>query len=293
MGRIAVLVAIVVLAMLPRPVMAGALAAEACALEAGSSHGVLRAVDGETLLLDDGQEVRLIGALAPKPDIPTAEDRDWPPAGEALRMLETIVADRTIALRYEGRRRDRYGRLLAQVFAAARDDAGVGRAGDGAIWIQERMIREGHARAYALAGNTGCIRALMEAEEAAREAKRGLWSRESYRVHSANDVSALLKLAGRFAIVEGRVAEVTRAQRLTYINFGADWRRDFTASLASAMVEKDSGGAARASRLAGKRIRVRGWIERRNGPMIELSSPDEIEVLDEIVAPDAEKKTPR
>ncbi len=34
--------------------------------------------------------------------------------------------------------------------------------------------------------------------------------------------------------------------------------------------------AAFVSGLAGKRVRVRGWIERRNGPMIVLGSLDEI-----------------
>ncbi|MCC7254072.1 thermonuclease family protein [Hyphomicrobium sp.] len=263
---------IVVLSSLLAPV------ADACAPEAGSSHGVLKVIDGETLLLDDGQEVRLIGALAPKPDVPSQDAADWPPAREARQALDTLVAGRSVQLRYEVRRRDRYGRMLAQVHVTRRDDASA----DDAVWLQERLIRDGHARAYALPGNAGCIGALMAAEAAARAARRGLWRRDAYRVRDADDVGALLKLAGRFAIVEGRVAEVTRAQRTTYVNFGADWRRDFTASLANTIVDRSDGGAARMSGLKGKTIRVRGWIERRNGPMIALSAPDEIEVLDEV-----------
>ena len=91
-------------------------------------------------------------------------------------------------------------------------------------------------------------------------------------------------MRGAFVLVEGRVAQATRAQRTVYINFGTDWRRDFTASLAGAVIDRVPDGAARLEALAGKRIRVRGWIERRNGPMIALSSLDEIEILD---APDS------
>src|SRR5688500_18451436 len=38
----------------------------ACELEAGPRRTVARVVDGETLALDDGSEVRLVGALAPR-----------------------------------------------------------------------------------------------------------------------------------------------------------------------------------------------------------------------------------
>lgn len=252
-----------------------AAASEACAPATGGTQGVARVADGETLLLDSGQEVRLIGALAPKADGLSAEGGDWPPAREAHRALEALVADRAVTLRTDGQQRDRYGRLLAQVTVGD---------GAGAIWLQDRLIRDGHARAYALPGNTACLGALLAAEAEARAARRGLWRRETYRVRSADDVDGLFKLTGRFAIVEGRVAQVARAQRTTYINFGADWRRDFTASLASAIVARSDGGEARIRGLAGKTVRVRGWIERRNGPMIVLSSLDEIEVLDDEAA---------
>lgn len=274
---------------------AAASASEACAPpETGTTHGVARVIDGETLLLDSGEDVRLIGALAPKPDAQPVETqdvrpRDWPPARDALAALEALVADRSVTLRTEGRQRDRYGRALAQVY--------VGRAGPDrtGVWVQESLIRNGHARAYALPGNAGCLSALLKMEAEARAAKRGLWQRETYRVRSAGEVDALLRLTGRFTLVEGRVAQVTRAQRTTYINFGADWRHDFTASLASAIIEQGDDGAKRVAALAGRSVRVRGWIERRNGPMIVLSSLDEIEVLDTAdgAAIEAESKTPR
>lgn len=245
-------------------VLSCALAGDApasCAPEGRSSHELVRVLDGETLLLDDGREVRLIGALPP------AHARD------AAQVLQELTANRSVVLRYEGRRQDRYGRVLAQVFAP-------GETGD-PVWIQERLVGGGYARAYALPGNTSCIATLLAAEETARSDRRGLWKSGVFHILQADDTRSLLTLSGHFAIVEGHVSSVSSTQRTTYLNFGPDWKRDFTASLSRGLVEAAQDGAARVSAFAGKRIRVRGWIERRNGPMVVLNSLDEIEVLDD------------
>ena len=64
-----------------------------------------------------------------------------------------------------------------------------------------------------------------------------------------------------------------------YLNFAGDWHSDFTISIA----RKDAAAFAAAgldpAALAGKR--VRGWLAWRNGPMIEATHPDQIELLAE------------
>lgn len=258
--------------------LASASPLQTCAPEAGDRHHVVRVIDGETVELDNGREVRLMGAMAPRPNALTVDVATWPPAREAARALETLVLNRAVALRYEGRRRDRYGRALAQLVLA--EENGDAQAG----WVQHRLVAAGYARAYALPGNTGCLRSLMATEQEARAARRGLWSGEHFRVHAATEVAALLRLVGRFVVVEGRVAGVTRTRRYTYVNFGADWRDDFTVSLRTSAVDRAEDGETRAQALEGRTVRARGWIERRNGPAIELSGLDEIEVLDEAPA---------
>lgn len=260
-----------------------AVASERCAPEAGTSHEAIRVLDGETVVIDDGREVRLIGALAPKPDTLLTAPDDWPPAREAARALEAMVLNRTVSLRYDGRRRDRYGRALAQLYVTGQN---------GTDWIQRALISQGHARAYALPGNTSCLGELVAAEAEARGASRGIWSREAYRSRAAADVDGLLKLTGRFVLVEGQVTQVTRVQKTTYINFGTDWRGDFTASIANAIADRGEGGAARLTALAGQQIRVRGWIERRNGPMIWLTSMEEIEKIGAPIEPPQANRDP-
>ena len=268
----------------------------ACAPEAGSIHHVARVIDGDTVLLDDGREVRLSGALAPRPDLSlgstddsgAGEDRgsgeDWPPATASRRALEALVADRQVTLRFTRRKADRYGRVLAQLSVA--QPISVTHP-TGETWVQQQMIREGQAWAYALPGDATCLTALIQAEAEARLARRGLWSDDRFPVHDAAETKRLLRLTGRFAIVEGTVRTAARTKETTYINFGDDWRQDFTASLPTAVVDRAGAEAAqRIGGLAARRIRVRGWIERRNGPMIVLSTLDEIEVLDGPVSGD-------
>lgn len=258
----------------------------ACAAEQGGTHRVAAVLDGETLRLDDGGEVRLIGALAPRP-----------PDGEAVRRaLADLVDGRSVLLRYAGRKRDRYGRALAQVVAqeaAPADAAGASGSGLSGRWVQQTLVRAGLARAYALPGSVACLRALMAAETEARVAKAGHWGNGAFTVRQAADVTTLGRRTGLFEVVEGKVHAAARTRELTYINFGRDWRRDFTAAIATGLVDR-ANALERLAALAGRKIRVRGWIERRNGPMIVLGALEEIEVVasDGTAQPLMEPETP-
>jgi hypothetical protein len=80
-------------------------------------------------------------------------------------------------------------------------------------------------------------------------------------------------------LVRGRVRAVARAQEFVYLNFGEDWRRDFTVRAAA----RDAAGFARQGldleQLAGQEVLVRGPLFEANGPMIELVHPAQIEVM--------------
>lgn len=251
-------------------ISAGPLAA-GCATETGPAHLVVHVLDGETLLLDSGQEVRLIGALPPQPHLSDNAEAPSPTVAAARRALEQLARERRVTLRFAGPREDRYGRLLAQVFVA-------GPQGD--VWVQQEMIAAGHARAYALPGSGACFSDLARAEETARRSGAGFWGDRRFELRKATETRSLLARSGGFEIVEGVVTGTARTKEMTYLNFGDRWRTDFTASIATSAVDKGK-AADRIRELAGRRVRVRGWIERRNGPMIVLSHPDEIEVVDE------------
>jgi endonuclease YncB( thermonuclease family) len=244
--------------------------AAACDLPAHETATVASVQDGETLKLTDGRVVRLIGTKAPAPPLGWRGDDPWPLVADARAALSRLASGAEIELRFGGRRTDRHGQLLAQVFVVR----------DGArLWLQGELVAKGLARVYSLADNTACVHELLASETEARDRRLGVWGSWAYRIQSADDLKRLDRLMHTYQLVEGKVVAVGQGAGRIYLNFAEDWRRDFTVSVA----RKDVGAFAAAGidlkGLAGKTIRARGWLQWRNGPMIEATHPEQIELL--------------
>jgi endonuclease YncB( thermonuclease family) len=245
-------------------------------LAPGPARTVTRVMDGETVALDDGSELRLIGALAPRAIDAGAEPGIWPTEIAAAEELRALLLGRTVELAFGGDRGDRYGRLQAHAFV---------RDGDDRHWVQGHLLEQGLARAYAVAGNRACAEALLAAERSALETRRGLWAEAAYQPKSADKVAELARVSGTFQVVEGRVAGVAQVRGMIYLNFAADWRRAFSVALLRNDRALLGAAAGNPKALEGRLVRVRGWIELRSGPSsaptIELSTAGLIELLDE------------
>jgi endonuclease YncB( thermonuclease family) len=243
-----------------------------CELQGGPTRAVVRVIDAETVQLDDNLEVRLIGALAPRsPDL-RPDAQPWPPEQRAIAALRDLVLGRSVKLAYAERRLDRYGRLLAHLF--------LDRGGE-RTWVQGTLLSSGHARAYGLPGSFACLPELLAHERVAREARTGLWSHAAYGTVRALRPRAILRQRNSYQIVEGRVVRVAPTKSRTYLNFGTDWRSDFTAGIDARLLRANPEWAKSLAGLQGRRIEVRGWIEYRNGPFINVEDPSQIESMDE------------
>jgi endonuclease YncB( thermonuclease family) len=106
-------------------------------------------IDGDSLELATGEEVRLFGIDSP--------ERDQPYADRARAELARLVQGKTVRL--EVRDRDGYGRIVARVFAGE-VDVNLALVREGAAWVYRKYSKD---------------KALLAAEENARRAKRGLW----------------------------------------------------------------------------------------------------------------------
>lgn len=243
-----------------------------CTLQAGATRSVVRILDAETVVLDDGEEVRLIGALAPRsPDLrPDAEP--WPPEQQATAALRDLVLGRSVELAASGRAKDRYGRRLAHLFL---DENGE------RVWVQGRLLAGGNARAYGLPGSFACARELLAHEAVARDKGLGLWANAAYAIRNASEARAVLRLRNTYQIVRGSVVRVKVTKARTYLDFGPDWRRDFSAGVEAKLLRAEPEWAKTLSGLAGKRVEVRGWIEYRGGPYIGIEDASQIAVVDE------------
>jgi len=236
------------------------------ALEPGGSAEVIAVIDGDTLVLDDGREVRLVGLQAPKLPLGRPGFEAWPLAAEAKAALAGLTLGRRVTLAYGGRRGDRYGRLLAHLFDA-----------ESGAWVQGALLAAGMARVYSFADNRARVAEMLALERAARAAGRGIWGDPFYAPRSAAEAGAHL---GGFELVEGRVLTAAAVRGTVYLNFGADWRSDFTVAIRRAARETFAAAGVDPLAYAGRLIRVRGWLKSYNGPMIEATHPEQIEVLE-------------
>ena len=244
--------------------------AASCASDGGVVHGIGgKALDGVTFELAGGGVVRLAGVIAPE---------SGSGAQAAREALDRLVAGSKLKLMTLGNDSDRYGRIVAQIFA---ENGPGGIAGDGPAWVQGEMVARGLLLALARGGSRGCAAALVKLEAAARASWRGIWRESGHGVKRAGDVEQLNRLADTFQIVEGRVLSVGRAGTRVYLNFGSRWSRDFTLVAASARLARFRAAGVDLETLAGRRVRVRGWLERRGGPMIEIEDPEQIELAEE------------
>jgi len=249
-------------------VSVAALACESLRMEPG---GIVTAVtDGDTVILDDGRVVRMIGTQAPKLPLDRPDFDTWPLAPDAKAALEALALDKPVRLGFGGETVDRYGRTLAHVFIAGPD---------GEVWAQQAMIAQGLARVYSFPDNRACLDLLFAAEGRARLGGLGIWSDPYYSIRAADAPGELLDRAGHYELVEGRVLLAEHNGGRGYLNFGRFWKEDFTVVIEAPALRIFAGSGMDPLALEGALLRVRGWVDDRDGPRIEVTHPEQIEVL--------------
>jgi micrococcal nuclease len=252
-------------------VVTAPLAGLACeGLRDGPRGTVASVTDGDTVILDSGLVIRLIGTQAPKLPLGRDNFETWPMAEEAKDALEALVLGKEVTLRYGGERVDRNGRALGHLFLD----------GAPAVWVQQQMIAKGLARVYSFPDNRRCVVELMADETRARTMKLGIWGDPYYTVRRADRPEALAVRAGHYEIIEGRVLMADEAAGgRVFLNFGRYWKEDFTTVIDRSAVDMfiDSGLDPR--KLGGALVRVRGWVDDHDGPRVEVTHPEQIEVL--------------
>lgn len=244
-------------------------AAQSNKLVKGPSSKVISVVDGDTVILDPpinlANQVRLVGIQAPKLPLNRPNFKKWPLADESKKMLEKLTLGKQVTLSYGGRRMDRYGRLLAHLHL------------DDGTWVQEEILRRGMARVYSFSDNRKMVARMLAVEAVARRGREGIWNHRYYKIVKAETA---LRYKNTFQLVEGKVLDVAIVRGRAYLNFGANWRNDFTISIRPRSLRLFRKATIDVNALKGRMVRVRGWLKSYNGPMIEATHPEQIEVLD-------------
>lgn len=146
--------------------------------------------------------------------------------------------------------------------------------------VHEDLLESGLARLWPFEAAAACRHDLRPSEERAQRALRGVWGENGAKALAATQPEAIRARAGRFAIVEGRVISVGSRPQRTYLNFGRVYRRDFSATIPKRSLTAFISAGMSPSSLAHKRIRIRGIVGGRQAPTIEITSPDQIERIE-------------
>ena len=230
--------------------------AAGCAFESQGEGRVAAVLDARTFRLEDGREVRLAGIE------PASLDK---PRGAAA--LSAVLTGRDVILRAEDDAPDRYGRQTAFVFLATSESP-----------VQALLLSRGEALVSATVTDKDCAAVLASAEATGRQTRQGTWATPA-AIKNAESPGDILAEIGRFTVVEGKVLSVRQAGATTYLNFGRNWTRDFAVTIPKrALAAFEPGGIAVKS-LENRRIRVRGWVEARGGPRIEVLRAGQMEVI--------------
>ena len=246
--------------------------------ECGSASGellqVARVSDGDTLKLQDGRSVRVLGINAPEI---THGQKAGQPFGRESRAAAQAFIDASkgkVRLGLERETHDHYGRLLAHVYDSR------GRS------LAAAQLRKGMALQIAVPPNNLQMQCLFNLEQGARQKTVGLW-RDNY--WQPLPTQSMRGDEGGFRFVRGRITKVD-------IN-SAVWL-EFEGKLVARVAKKDwplfgdqKQGWQKPDWLAlkGKKVELRGWITAQKSKrsqqfkplVVQLRSPSSLKVIAE------------
>jgi hypothetical protein len=182
-----------------------------------------------------------------------------PEAADALKALGHV---RIVEL---GAAPDRWGRRIVDLV----DDGG------GSIALD--LVLRGLARVRPEPETASCDAERLEAEGAARAAGEGVWARAD-AILDAEDAVGLAAADGRFVFVSGTVQRVGARSASVYLELAR--ARGFAVVVARKAEPRFRRAGLDLASLAGRRLLVRGVLDTRFGPRIEVADPSMIEPLE-------------
>lgn len=222
------------------------------------------------LTLGDGSKLKIAGIDPPRPT-PSDPDLDSRTRGELSRWL----AGQEISFYPLEVGKDRWGRIVAFVYALAPQQL----QSEVRLSVGEALIDAGLARYEPSAAAHACRSALLAAERGARALRLGLWADPYYAVIGASDRESLAERAGSPVVVEGRVTGTAGRRPRLALYFGPRKGVDLSVTMFARNSKEFEAAYSVLAGLAGATIRVRGFLDTRFGPQIEISNPDAVEII--------------
>jgi micrococcal nuclease len=217
--------------------------------------------DGDTVRLEDGRKIRLVGINTPETG--RGKRPAQPGAEQAAQRLRQIIDDHNgqIAVRYGEDRYDRYDRILAHLFTPEGNSIGA------------TLIREGHAAAITVPPNSWNADCYYTAEDTAREQKLGIWKTDALGPSPSKELGRETR---GFHIVHGRVIRVGYSRSATWINLEGNLALRINEADKLYFPETDWDA------LAGQIVEARGWIYTHKDQLrIKIRHPRTLRILNQ------------
>lgn len=242
-------------------------------IDAGKVKEIIKS---DLIMLDNGKRYRLANIRIPLPyDAMAQEEMKREFLNKKVTVYTYYVAP---SKESSSKKIDRTGAQLAQVI------------GENGVLMQAELISKGWAWVFSTPATSEMVTPLKEIEAKARDQKLGFWSNEAYSIKTPDNIQEYLNT---FQIVEGKITNVETKRYYTFFNFGTDWKTDYTIrvlkkdwgrfSLWYAPVNKaeENLWPNDPQKWKNKTVRIRGWVEDNDGPMIALTHPEQIDVIEE------------
>ncbi|MDH5471352.1 MAG: thermonuclease family protein [Gammaproteobacteria bacterium] len=231
-----------------------------CPTEHFDESAIVKSVhDGDTLTLNDGRKIRLIGINTP--ELARKNQPAEPYAEQARQALDALVkqAKHNIKLVYGIDRTDKYQRTLAHIYLPDGNN------------IQAHLISKGLATAFTTPPNDSQSNCYKQLETIAIKQKTGIWSLAEYQVKQPNQ---LTKHSKGFHRIEARVSQIRQSKNAFWINLHGDihiriQNRDLKYFDMDTLLH-----------LKDKIIIVRGWLHpKKNSFFMHLRHPDAFSLI--------------
>jgi len=194
--------------------------------------------DGDTVVLEDGRKIRLLGINTPE-----VQHRDkMADAGgeEAKRWLVNKLQNTKVRLETDVEKTDKYHRTLAHLFTEEKEH------------INLQLVEAGLAEASIYPPNLLYVDELVKAQDQAEQSKLGIWRRPEY---APMPVSSLTE-AGHtgWTRLVGKVVNIRKTRKSVYLEFSDSFAARIESKWADLFPDVNG--------YLGKNVEVRGWLNK-------------------------------
>lgn len=193
--------------------------------------------DGDTVILENGERVRLLGINTPEIEGRFREDE---PGGLAAKAwLQDQLKDGKVFLEYDKEKQDHYQRSLAHLHLP-----------DGKH-LNVALVENGLAAVSIVPPNLRHTKALVSAQQKAEKEKLGIWAMPQYQPHPLNQIAQNNKGWQRFI---GRPKSIKTSRKYTRLIFNDQFNIRIANDNLSLFPDLKT--------YLGKSIEMRGWVSR-------------------------------